>query len=144
MRYLLDTNIISNIAKRAPSEPLLAWMSEQEDEDLFITSLTVAEIRRMVLEMSVDKRRDQLDAWFCGPEGPQALFSGRILPFDEKAGIIWAHLMADGKTKGRARSALHTIIAAIAEANDCVVVTGNDTDFEDIKTINPLRPSSAS
>lgn len=144
MRYLLDTNIISNIAKRVPSEPLLAWMSEQEDENLFIASLTVAEIRRVVLEMSAGKRRDQLDAWFCGPEGPQALFAGRILPFDERAGLVWARLMADGKATGRPGSALDTVIAAVAEANDCVVVTGNDTDFEDIKIINPLRTSSAS
>ncbi len=50
MRYLLDTNIISDIAKPAPSESLLAWMSEQNDDDLFIASLTVAEIRRGVLE----------------------------------------------------------------------------------------------
>ncbi|WP_373503242.1 type II toxin-antitoxin system VapC family toxin [Aestuariivirga sp.] len=144
MRYLLDTNIISNIAKPAPSESLLAWMSEQNDEDLFIASLTVAEIRRGVLETSAGKRRDQLDAWFSGPEGPQVLFAGRVLPFDEKAGLVWARLMADGKTKGRPRSALDTTIAAVAEVNDCVIVTDNDTDFEDVKTINPLRTSSAS
>jgi hypothetical protein len=50
MRYLLDTNIISNIAKASPSESLLAWMAEQNDDDLYISSLTVAEIRRGVLE----------------------------------------------------------------------------------------------
>jgi predicted nucleic acid-binding protein len=96
MRYLLDTNIISDIAKPAPSESLLAWMSEQNDDDLFISALTVAEIRRGVLEKPAGKRRDQLEAWFSGPEGPQALFAGRVLPFDEHAGLIWARLMADG------------------------------------------------
>lgn len=70
MRYLLDTNIISNFTKPAPSDSLIAWMAEQLDEDLFITSLTVAEIRRGVLEMPVGKRRDQLDA--CSP-APRAL-----------------------------------------------------------------------
>lgn len=55
MRYLLDTNIISDIAKPAPSESLLAWMSEQNDEDLCIASLTVAEIRRGVLEKPAGK-----------------------------------------------------------------------------------------
>ena len=84
MRYLLDTNILSNITKAAPSEPLIAWMAEQADQDLFIASLTVAEIRRGVLEKPPGKRRDQLDAWFSGPEGPQALFAGRVLAFDEK------------------------------------------------------------
>lgn len=139
MHYLLDTNIISDIAKPTPSESLLAWMSEQHDEDLFIASLTVAEIRRGVLEKPAGKRRDQLDAWFSGPEGPQALFAGRVLPFDENAGLIWARLMADGKARDRPRSALDTIIAAVAEAHGCTVVTDNEKDFPDIQVINPLR-----
>ena len=142
MRFLLDTNIISNITKPAPSKPLLAWMSERSNEELFIASLTLAEIHRGVLNKPAGKRRDQLAAWFKGPEGPQALFAGRVLPFDETAGLIWGRLMADGKTKGRPRSALDTIIAAIAEANDCVVVTDNEQDFADIETLNPMRGAS--
>jgi predicted nucleic acid-binding protein len=114
-------------------------MSEQNDDDLFIASLTVAEIRRGVLEKPAGKRRDQLEAWFSGPEGPQALFAGRVLPFDENAGLIWARLMADGKAQGRPRSALDTIIAAVAEAHGCTVVTDNEKDFPDIQVINPLR-----
>jgi predicted nucleic acid-binding protein len=139
MRYLIDTNIISNFTKPVPSQSLIAWMAEQSDEDLFIASLTVAEIRRGVLEKPGGRRRDQLDLWFSGPQGPQALFAGRVLPFDEKAALAWARLMADGKAKGRPRSGLDTIIAAIAEANDCVVVTDNERDFEDIEIINPMR-----
>jgi toxin FitB len=139
MRYLLDTNIISNFTKPAPSPMLIAWMAEQSDDDLFISSLTVGEVRRGVLEKPAGKRRDQLDAWFSGPQGPQALFAGRILSFDEKAGLVWARLMAKGKAKGCPRSGLDTIIAAIAEANDCIVVTDNERDFEDIQVINPIR-----
>ena len=139
MRYLLDTNIISDIAKPAPSASLLAWMSEQDDDDLYIASMTVAEIRRGVLEKPAGKRRDQLDAWFSGPEGPQALFAGRVLPFDKNAGLIWARLMAEGKARGRSRSALDTIIAAVAEAHRCTIVTDNEKDFPDIQSINPLR-----
>ena len=139
MRYLLDTNIISNVTKPTPSEPLLAWMAEQNDQDLYIASLTVAEILRGVLEKPAGKRRDQLEAWFSGPEGPQSLFAGRVLPFDEKAGLVWAKLMAQGKARGRPRSALDAIIAAIAEANDCVVVTDNEKDFDGVEIINPLK-----
>ena len=142
MRYLLDTNILSNVTKPKPSDALLAWMGDQADTDLFIASLTVAELRRGVLEKPAGKRRDQLESWFSGPEGPQALFAGRVLPFDEKAALIWARLMADGKAKGRPRSGLDTIIAAVAEANDCVVVTGNEKDFTDIEIVNPLRAAT--
>jgi predicted nucleic acid-binding protein len=139
MRYLLDTNIISNITKVSPSGKLLAWMKEQNDDDLYISSLTVAEIRRGIFEKPAGKRRNQLEAWFSGSEGPQALFSGRVLSFDEVAALIWARLMADGKAKGQPRSALDTIIAAVAEANGCIVVSDNEKDFTDIEMINPLR-----
>ena len=138
-RYLLDTNIISNVTRPAPSADLLAWMSEQDDDDLFISALTVGEIRRGLLEKPKGKKRALLEAWFAGPEGPQALFAGRVLAFDEKASLIWARLMADGTAKGRPRSALDMIIAAVAEANDCVVVTDNEKDFTGLKFVNPLR-----
>ncbi|MFQ3453210.1 type II toxin-antitoxin system VapC family toxin [Bradyrhizobium sp. UFLA01-814] len=138
-RYLLDTNIISNVVKPQPSEALLAWMAAQRDEDLFIASLTVAEIRRGILEKPRGKKRDALDAWFSGPEGPQALFAGRILAFDEKAGLIWARLMAEGKTTGQPRSGLDMIIAAVAGANECTVVTDNERDFAGVQITNPMR-----
>jgi predicted nucleic acid-binding protein len=139
MRYLLDTNILSNFTKPAPSESLVAWMADQSDDDLFIASLTLAELRRGVLEKPAGRRRDQLDAWFSGPQGPQALFAGRILAFDERAGLAWAELMAEGRAAGRPRSGLDTIIAAIAAANGCVVVTDNERDFAGIEIINPIR-----
>jgi hypothetical protein len=138
-RYLLDTNVISNVVKPNPSLTLLAWMAEQNDIDLFISALTVAEIQRGLLEKPKGKKRAALEVWFTGPEGPQALFAGRVLPFDEKAAFIWARLMANGTAKGRPRSALDMIIAAIAEANDCVVVTDNEKHFTGLKLVNPLR-----
>lgn len=138
-RFLLDTNIISNITKPAPSGSLLAWMAEQDDENLFISSLTIGEIWRGVLEKPAGRKRDELEAWFAGPEGPPALFAGRVLPFDQKAGVVWAKLMAEGRAKGRPRSALDTIVAATAEANDCIIVTDNEKDFADVGFIKPLR-----
>ncbi|AIC29513.1 toxin/antitoxin system PIN domain-containing protein (plasmid) [Rhizobium etli bv. mimosae str. IE4771] len=139
MRYVLDTNIISNFTNPAPSRPLVAWLADRSDDDLFIASLTLAEIRRGVLEEPVGKRRDQLDAWFSGPQRPQALFAGRILAFDDRAGLAWAELMADGKAISRQRSAVGTIISGIAVVNDCIVVTDNEGDFAGIEIFNPLR-----
>lgn len=138
-RYLLDTNIISNVIKPAPSEPLMAWMGARRDEELFIASLTVAEIRRGILEKPRGRKRDALDAWFSGPTGPQALFAGRILAFDDQAGLVWARLMAEGKAAGTPRSALDMIIAATAGAHECLVVTDNEKDFAGLPFLNPLR-----
>src|SRR5271163_1879151 len=104
----------------------------------FYPPLTVGEIRRGVLEQPKGKRRSALEAWFSGPEGPQALFAGRILPFDDSAALLWARLMAEGKAIGRPRSALDMIIASIAGANDCVIVTDNERDFKGLRILNPL------
>lgn len=141
-RYLLDTNIISNATKPEPSESLIAWLSEQADEDLFIASLTVAEVWFGILACPVGKKRAPLESWFASPDGPQSLFAGRILPFDEKAALIWARLMAEGERAGRPRSALDMILAAVAEANGCIVVTDNEKDFIGLKHINPMRTGS--
>lgn len=137
-RYLLDTNIVSEAVKPAPSPRLADWMSRQRDADLFIAALTVAEIHRGILEKPPGRRRADLESWFGGPEGPSALFAGRILSFDEAAAMVWGRLMADGKAIGRPRSALDTIIAATAIANDCVVVTANARDFSGVDMLNPM------
>lgn len=141
-RYLLDTNILSNLVKPQPSASLMEWMAAQPDEDLFISALTVAEIRRGILEKPRGRKRDALEAWFAGPEGPQALFAGRVLAFDDKAALIWARLMAEGRAAGRPRSALDMIIAAVAGANDCVVVTDNERDFVGLQIFNPMSASA--
>jgi len=138
-RYLLDTNIVSNATNPSPSPPLIEWMSEQVDEDLFISSQTLAEIQRGVLRKPVGKKRRELEDWFKGPEGPQALFRGRVLAFDEKAALIWGRLMAQGDAAGRSRSALDMVVAAIAEASDCIVVTDNEKHFAGIHIFNPVR-----
>jgi predicted nucleic acid-binding protein len=147
-RYLLDTNVISNITKPDASESLLEWVGVQSDGDLFISSLTVAEIRRGILDKPKGKKRERLEAWFAGPEGPQSLFKGRILPFDEKAALVWARLMSEGRaagSEGRAagkpRSDLDMIVAAVAESNECVIVTDNEKHFSGLDVLNPLRTS---
>lgn len=141
-RYLLDTNIISDAIKPVPSQPLLEWMAEQIDESLFISSLSLAEIWRGVLEKPAGKKRQELEQWFNGPEGPQALFRGRVLPFDENAALVWGYLMASGSTAGRPRSALDMVIAAIAQSNHCILVTDNERHFPGVDLLNPLRGTS--
>ena len=138
-RYLLDTNIISSATKPRPSQPLMEWMAKQVDDDLFISSLSLAEIGRGILEKPAGKKRRELEEWFKGPEGPQALFRGRVMAFDEQAALIWARLMSQGTHAGHPRSAFDMVVAAIAETNDFTVVTDNEKNFPGVKLLNPLR-----
>lgn len=142
-RYLLDTNILSNLVKPVPSAALVAWMGARADADLFISAFTVAEIRRGILELPPGRRRDGLEAWFSGPDGLQALFAGRVLPFDGAAALAWAALMAMGRREGRPRSALDMIVAAVAEIHGCLVVTDNERDFAGLPYLNPMRDPEA-
>jgi predicted nucleic acid-binding protein len=139
-RYLLDTNILSNPTKPAPSQALAAWLADRADDDLFIASLSVAEIWRGTQEKPAGRKRKELESWFAGPNGPRAVFAGRILPFDEKAAMVWGRLMAEGTSAGRPRSALDMIFAAVAEANGCILVTHNEKHFAGLNFINPMRP----
>lgn len=142
-RYLLDTNILSNVIRPEPSAALLAWLGAQADSDLFIASLTLAELWRGILGKPAGRKRAALEAWFSGAEGPQALFAGRILAFDDKAALAWAALMAEGTAAGRPRSPLDMIVAAVAAVNACVVVSDNERDFWGIEVINPVRAAIA-
>jgi hypothetical protein len=143
-RYLLDTNVVSEVVKPRPSPVLLEWLGAQPDHALHISALTVAEIRRGILEKAPGRRRQELEAWFVGPEGPQGLFAGRVLPFDERAALEWARLMADGTAAGQPRSAIDTIVAATASAHGLTVATANERHFRDtgIPWINPLSATA--
>ena len=139
-RFLLDTNIISNATKVAPSETLLGWLGDQADEDLFISTFSIAEIWRGILEKDEGKKRRALEDWFAGAEGPQNLFAGRVLGFDEQAALVWGRLMADGRELGQPRSAIDMMIAAVAIANGCVVATDNERHFRSVvEFFNPLK-----
>jgi predicted nucleic acid-binding protein len=140
-RYLLDTNILSDAVKLIPSPTLTAWLQTQRNDRLFISSITVAEIHRGILDRPRGSKRSALESWFVGREGPLSLFAGRILPFDESAALAWSRLMAEGRSGGRPRDAFDMLIAAIALIHDCVIVTDNTKDFSGVETINPMRPS---
>jgi toxin FitB len=138
-RYLLDTNVVSEAARPAPSESLLDWLGRQPNANLFIATFTLAEIKHGILLKPPGRKRRELESWFDGPEGLVALFQGRILPFDESSANEWARIMAEGTARGRPRSGLDTIIAATAVANRCVVATLNDRHFRDVvEFLNPL------
>jgi predicted nucleic acid-binding protein len=142
-RFLLDTNIVSEVVRPRPAPALLDWLGGQPNEGLYISTLTLAEIRRGILAKEAGRRRRELEAWFAGPEGPQALFAGRVLPFDERAALEWARIMAEGTAAGRPRSALDVVVAATATAHGLTVATANERHFRDtgVPWLNPLTGS---
>jgi predicted nucleic acid-binding protein len=140
-RYLLDTNIVSESARRQPSPVIADWLQNQVAADLFIATFTLAEIWRGVRTTPLGRRRLALESWFAGAQGPPALFRERILAFDEAAAIEWGRIIAEGRLAGNPRSPLDMLIAATAVANACVVVTLNQRHFEGVAEFyNPLRP----
>jgi toxin FitB len=106
MRYLLDTNIITNVTKPVPSEALLEWMANQQDDDLFIPSLSVGEIQRGILEKPAGKKRRELEAWFMGPEGTSCPLSRKSACFRRKSsscmGAPYVRGCDNGQTEERA------------------------------------------
>lgn len=95
-RYLLDTNILSEMRRPEPSASLKEWLADQRDADLFISALTVGEIWRGILAQPDGRKRRRLEDWFAGRDGPRQLFSGRILTFDDPAAMLWARFIVDG------------------------------------------------
>lgn len=143
-KYLLDTNIISNGIKKIPDAKLMSWLVKQPNDNLFISAISIGEIKNGILKMPKGKRRNELLAWFEGTSGQDDaqlgvidFFDGRILPFDTYAAQIWAQYMSQGAISGYNRLVIDTMIGAIAKANNCIIVTFNDKDFRDFDLINP-------
>ena len=134
---MLDTNVLSELIRASPSPVVLAWARAQDADAIFTTAVCEAEMLFGVAAMAEGRRQMALARAVDAILG--TILGGRVLPFDENAGLIWARLMAGGKAQGRPRSALDTIIAAVAEAHGCTLVTDNEKDFADIQVINPLR-----
>ena len=134
---LLDTNVVSEPLRAAPDARVVEWIDAQPLETLFLSAITVAELRAGVALLPAGKRRTGLQDSLEKRVLP--LFAGRVLPFDEAVALIWARLMSEGLSKGRPPSPLYMIIAAIAEANGSVLVTDNEKHFAGLNVLNPLR-----
>lgn len=134
---LLDTNVISELWKPAPAPQVLQWLDAQATETLFLSAITVAELRYGIATMPNGKRRrifqERLDAEVL------PVFADRVLPFDLAAAQSYAELMANARTKGLAIAQADGLIAAIATAHDLSVATRDASPFEaaGVAVINP-------
>lgn len=129
MRYLLDTMIVSEAAKPAPSAGVLAWLEEQAALDLAISVLTLGEIGRGVARMEEGRRKRLLGEWM--QTSLPAHFEGRILPVDEEIARAWGELTAEADRSGRPLHVIDGLLLATARAHDLTLVTRNVRDFQD-------------
>lgn len=134
---LLDTNVISEAWKPLPDPRVLAWIDAQAIDTLYLSAVTVAELRFGIAAMPVGKRRDTLDLRL--EEDVLPLFDNRILPFDLGASRAFAQVMVLAKEAGRAIATADGYIAAIAAANGLMVATRDTSPFEaaGLGIINP-------
>jgi len=134
---VLDTSVISEALKPAPSDAVLRWLAVQEPSTIFMTAVTQAEILYGVESLPVGKRRARLltaiEAMFA------AEFEGRILPFDDDAALAFARIAAGRNAAGRPISQFDAMIAAIAHSRRATVATRNIAHFErcGIQLVNP-------
>ena len=134
---LLDTNVISEPWKPAPDSAVLTWLDAQAIETLFISAISIAELRFGIASMPSGKRKTILHDRLEGEVLP--IFDGRILPFDVGISQFYADLMASSRTSGKAIGKADGYIAATAAENHLVVATRDTSPFEaaGLVVINP-------
>ena len=136
---LLDTNVISEPQRLEPNARVLDWMDAQALETLYLSTITVAELRAGVALMPAGKRRDSLHENLEKRLLP--LFANRVLPFDMACTKSYAELLATSRAAGLAVATADAFIAAIALANGFAVATRDTTPFEaaGVNVINPWK-----
>lgn len=132
--YLLDTNVVSELRRKKPHGAVVAWIQSVDDKDLYLSSVTLAEIQAGI-EITRDQdaeRAAELESWL-----DEVAATYNILDLDGHAFRAWAKLMH------KKSDTLYEdgMIAAIAKVNKLIVVTRNITDFEafDVKLLNPFE-----
>ena len=134
---LLDTNVISEPWKPDPDTAVLTWLDAQAIETLYISAISIAELRFGIASMPSGKRQTIIHDRLEGEVLP--IFDGRILPFDVDTARFYAELMARSRTSGKAIGRADGYIAATAAENHLAVATRDTGPFEaaGLRVINP-------
>lgn len=140
MSFLLDTNAISEWVKPRPNAGLIRWMEAADEDQLFVSVITLAELTYGVERLAAGKRRQRLEDWIRH-ELPLR-FEGRVLPVDIEVAEVWGKAVSRSEIHGRRMGVMDAFLAATAEVHHLTLVTRNVSDFPLLKTIvNPWNVS---
>ena len=128
---ILDTNVLSALMRMVPAAPVVAWLDRQPAESIWITSITVFEVRLGVALQPSGRRRQALEAAFAGLLKED--LENRVLDFDSAAATEAASLAAARQKNGRPADMRDTHIAGIALARHATLATRNIRHFADLK-----------
>src|SRR5262245_38148112 len=126
MGFLLDTNVISEFAKAEPDRNVVRWIEETEETALFLSVLTVGEIRSGIERLNPGRRRGRLESWLA--VDLRLRFQDRILSITDSIAERWGLLSAAAAKKGRPLPVIDGLLAATALQEDLTLVTRNETD----------------
>jgi predicted nucleic acid-binding protein len=136
---VLDTNVISELARQVPDSGVLAWLDSFEVSEVVTTAITAAELRYGVARLPDGHRKRELAAVIRGILTED--FHGRVLPFDERASVPYADIVTGRERIGRPIGVADAQIAAICRDLNSILATRNTGDFEEtgVELINPWR-----
>ena len=136
MSFLLDTNAVSEWVKARPNPGLIAWMEAADEDRIFLSAISLAELTYGVERLPSGKRRKRLEEWLH--HELRLRFEGRILPVNEKVAQVWGRTVARSEAAGRPMSVMDAFLAATAEVHNLTLVTRNVEDFSLLKAVvNP-------
>ncbi len=136
MNFLLDTNAVSEWVKPRPNPGLIRWMESADEDRIFLSVITLAELRYGVERMPDGARRNRLERWLQH-ELPLR-FERRVLAVDENIADVWGKTVSRSEAAGRPVSAMDAFLAATAEVHRLTLVTRNVGHFPLLKTVlNP-------
>ena len=127
MSFLLDTNAVSEWVKPRPNPGLIGWMEAADEDRIFISVVSLAELCYGVERMAAGRRRSRLEQWLRH-ELPLR-FESRILPVDAQVAEAWGKTVSRSETAGRPIGAMDAFLAATAETHHLTLVTRNVSDF---------------